>query len=388
MQTLDLHSFQNSQEAKGKDFEDKFSFLLKKDVAKKTEPEKKENESAVQEETQPELSEEQEKEDNKIRAEYPQAAFPWLALHEAALQSVPAPCTEDGAERLAMAAVDGTFPKAFAEGMDGGANQNAAGQEEIQHIVPDLQQQPLAEAGKDVLIMQEKMKRTGTDVSSELSSRYTLHNEPLDGSEVKSEGSSLSSAFMTEEKEEMREPEQNENQGEISAYPHFDGKIQGTDRNSSERLSEKTTSKTMFSERHFGETIRMHTSERTLVQDTAQMLASRTLLKEGILELELEPVSLGKLTIQVAFESGKTAVTVMSSNSDTLDILSKNAAEIARILEDRTGQQTIIYTPETSDNGGMPGEEKKGQKEHRQNPEKRRQEQGESFAQQLRLGLI
>ena len=70
--------------------------------------------------------------------------------------------------------------------------------------------------------------------------------------------------------------------------------------------------------------VRMPTSEHTLIRDTAEMLVSRAPLKEGVLELELEPVSLGKLTIRVAFESGRTAVTVLSSSSETLEILSRS----------------------------------------------------------------
>ena len=120
-----------------------------------------------------------------------------------------------------------------------------------------------------------------------------------------------------------------------------------------------------FSEQYSGETVRMQTSEQVLGRDTAELLASRMPLKEGVLHLELEPVHLGKLTIQVAFESGRTAVTVMSSNAETLEILSRNAGQIAQILEDRTGQQTVVYTPQSSEAGEQSAAEKQGQQENR-----------------------
>ncbi|MFR4440436.1 MAG: flagellar hook-length control protein FliK [Hungatella sp.] len=143
-----------------------------------------------------------------------------------------------------------------------------------------------------------------------------------------------------------------------------------------------------FSEQYSGETVRMQTSEQVLGRDTAELLASRMPLKEGVLHLELEPVHLGKLTIQVAFESGRTAVTVMSSNAETLEILSRNAGQIAQILEDRTGQQTVVYTPQSSEAGEQSAAEKQGHQENRQDRQEHRNERDQSFAQQLRLGLV
>ena len=119
----------------------------------------------------------------------------------------------------------------------------------------------------------------------------------------------------------------------------------------------------------------------------AEALISRMPLKEGVLELELEPASLGRLTIRVAVESGRTAVTVMSSNAETLEILSRNAVQIAHILEERTGQQVVVYTPQASESGDESAFEQ--QRHHQQqNQKERRNEPEESFAQQLRLGLI
>ena len=72
--------------------------------------------------------------------------------------------------------------------------------------------------------------------------------------------------------------------------------------------------------------------------------------------MELEPAYLGKLTLRVAFEGGKTAVTVLASDQKTLDILSQNAGQIAHILEERTGQETVVYTPQQAD-AGQQGQE-------------------------------
>lgn len=48
-----------------------------------------------------------------------------------------------------------------------------------------------------------------------------------------------------------------------------------------------------------------------------------------VLTVELEPVSLGKLTIRLEYEAGRTMVSVMASNPKTLELLSQKASEIA-----------------------------------------------------------
>ncbi|MFR4782394.1 MAG: flagellar hook-length control protein FliK [Pilosibacter sp.] len=67
-------------------------------------------------------------------------------------------------------------------------------------------------------------------------------------------------------------------------------------------------------------------------------------MKKGKLELSLEPERLGKLTIRLEYEKGKTEVTIFSTSAKTLEILSKEAGHLAQILEEKTGTPTVIYT--------------------------------------------
>lgn len=139
---------------------------------------------------------------------------------------------------------------------------------------------------------------------------------------------------------------------------------------------------------HTGQTLHLKTTEVQLGRDTAALLASRLPAGNGTLEVELEPAYLGKLTLRVAFEGGKTAVTVLASDQKTLDILSQNAGQIAHILEERTGQETVVYTPQQADTGQQ-GQENPSYQQNRQDREQRRQgKENDSFAQQLRLGLV
>ena len=113
------------------------------------------------------------------------------------------------------------------------------------------------------------------------------------------------------------------------------------------------------------------------------------------LVVELEPANLGKLTIKMVYEEGRAAVSIMASNPKTLEILNQKAAEIASILEEKTGQETIIYTQEAQqenqeenpDGGQGRQGQQQGQGERHQDREDGHRDM-ESFAQQLRLGLI
>ena len=133
--------------------------------------------------------------------------------------------------------------------------------------------------------------------------------------------------------------------------------------------------------------LQMQTSVKTLGSDTAQALISNLPLKNGELELELEPVSLGKLTLKVAYDGGRAAVTVMASNPRTLEILSQNAGQIAQILEEHTGQQTMVYTPQQPQDDAQQGQGGQAYEQDRQERRHQRKE-SDSFAQQLRLGLV
>lgn len=140
-----------------------------------------------------------------------------------------------------------------------------------------------------------------------------------------------------------------------------------------------------------GETAAVKTSEATMYRDIAETLASRVPVKDGTLTLELEPASLGKIIIKVAFEDGKTVMSLMADSHRTLAILSQRAGEMGQILEEKTGQQTVIYTPENqSSQEELPerGGEENRQRQKDAQEENRHNKEGESFMQQLRLGLV
>ena len=132
---------------------------------------------------------------------------------------------------------------------------------------------------------------------------------------------------------------------------------------------------------------RLPTAQDTLTEDLGNYLDTKISEKKGKLELSLEPERLGKLTIRLEYEKGKTEVTIFSTSAKTLEILSKEAGHLAQILEEKTGTPTVIYTPEQTENRQNMDQDTGHRRNGRQDQKEQRQKQDDSFAQQLRLGL-
>lgn len=139
------------------------------------------------------------------------------------------------------------------------------------------------------------------------------------------------------------------------------------------------------------ETIPLKTTPETLPQDLGKTLAKSMVESGRTLTVELEPASLGKLTIRMAYDGGRAAVSIMATNPKTQEMLNQRASEIAAILEEKTGQETVIYTqqPEPNQQGYDREPDGKGQEERQEKKQDQdERQQADSFAQQLRLGLV
>ena len=130
-------------------------------------------------------------------------------------------------------------------------------------------------------------------------------------------------------------------------------------------------------------------TEESLPEDVGRFLADRLTGKPQTLEITLEPASLGKLTIRAVYEEGHATVSIMASDPKTLEILHQRAAELAEIVEDRTGQTTLVYTQGLYQEQGDQLPYGEQERKRREEPQKKRQRQAsDTFAQQLRLGLV
>jgi len=135
-------------------------------------------------------------------------------------------------------------------------------------------------------------------------------------------------------------------------------------------------------------TATVRTTPETFFKDVGTAIAGKLPSKNGAFTIELEPASLGKLTIKVAYEAGKAAVSIMSANPKTVELLSQSAGDIARILEEKTGQETVVYTPEPKQQYQEGQNSQEHGRENQESHEQKKQEQSDSFTQMLRLGLV
>lgn len=134
----------------------------------------------------------------------------------------------------------------------------------------------------------------------------------------------------------------------------------------------------------------VRTTPETFGADIGASLANKLPSADGTLTIELEPATLGKLTLKVMYEGDKATVSILTSNPKTLELLSQSAEEIAQILKERTGQETMIYTPQTEQQQDWTqgGNQDNPQKQRQEDNQQKQQNHAESFAQQLRLGLV
>lgn len=146
-------------------------------------------------------------------------------------------------------------------------------------------------------------------------------------------------------------------------------------------------------------TVTMKTSEATFPQDIQNVLRTSMPTQDGgKLTIELDPATLGKITINVSYEGDKATVSILASNPKTLELLTNSAPQMAGIIEAKTGQQTTVYIPTnataadyqsdfSSANQEGSGE---GQAEQRRRQQEANQSgsNAEAFLQQMRLGLV
>ena len=347
----DVSCFRSNQKAADGSFESGFAALLEKKNVRLSEQRNNREEPAVTVQREPESGKGCETEEKQPETGGFQAAAPWLLQESLAaqIQSLQFldPCLNEGADGVlrptALGAVLPNQPEA-APGVDGEREflESPGILEGLSEAVDGawkIQSDSVHAPGHGILARREVQMQDGfASQESEEGSALHLIAESGENRLFPAEEGSEETGTDHENGQEIRKVSGQGHQKETAEA----GSHPGIEARGGQMLrTEPEISSGVGSSRPYHhDPVRMPTSEHALIRDTAEMLVSRAPLKEGVLELELEPVSLGKLTIRVAFESGRTAVTVLSSSSETLEILSKNASQIAQILEERTGEQT------------------------------------------------
>lgn len=144
------------------------------------------------------------------------------------------------------------------------------------------------------------------------------------------------------------------------------------------------------------EQIHLLTKEEALPKDVAEFLGEKIDFHKGELKIELEPRSLGQITVKLNFQSGKASIVIFAENPKTLHLLQNGAEDMARIVEQKTGEQTRVIVHEENRREELFRDNDANAKENRDEAERRLREaekekkknHTEGFIHKMRLGLI
>ena len=144
------------------------------------------------------------------------------------------------------------------------------------------------------------------------------------------------------------------------------------------------------------EPLRLYTKEESIPEDVAKFLGEQIDFSKGEIKIELEPRTLGQITVKVNFSAGKANLVILAENPKTLSLLQNGALDMARILEQKTGEVTKVVVHEETkgenlfqENPSHNNGENKDEAERRlrEELEERRRGNTEGFIHRMRLGL-
>ena len=138
------------------------------------------------------------------------------------------------------------------------------------------------------------------------------------------------------------------------------------------------------------------TKEEALPKDVAEFIGEKIDFRKGEIKIELEPRSLGQITVKLNFQSGKASIVIFAENPKTLHILQNGAEDMARIVEQKTGEQTKVVVHEENHNEELFRDNDSHSKENRDEAERRLREaeeeknknRTEGFIHRMRLGIM
>ena len=144
------------------------------------------------------------------------------------------------------------------------------------------------------------------------------------------------------------------------------------------------------------EQMHLLTKEEALPKDVAEFLGEKIDFHKGELKIELEPRSLGQITVKLNFQSGKASIVIFAENPKTLHLLQNGAEDMARIVEQKTGEQTRVIVHEENrreerfrDNDSNAKENRdEAERRLREAEEEKKKNHTEGFIHKMRLGLI
>ena len=139
----------------------------------------------------------------------------------------------------------------------------------------------------------------------------------------------------------------------------------------------------------YGSSQSLSVPEGRLFDELGKALPSLLTGRPQTIEIALEPASLGRLVIRASYEGGRASISILASDPKTLEMLNQRAADLAGILETRTGQETVVYTQGFyEEDSGQAFYKEQGGRRQEEREKRQKRQTSDAFAQQLRLGLV
>ena len=135
-------------------------------------------------------------------------------------------------------------------------------------------------------------------------------------------------------------------------------------------------------------------------QEIPKNLAEKIIEKtnEGVreFEIQIEPKNLGKIAVKVEYQNGDATISIICSESKTLEIVKQNVNDISTVVQKNLQQETIVLVdekrPEAYEQQQGNGNSDAGRESEweRQKEERKRKERSNAnrFLQELTLGLL
>ncbi len=131
--------------------------------------------------------------------------------------------------------------------------------------------------------------------------------------------------------------------------------------------------------------------DKILSKDVKDKIFQNIARGNETIEIQLTPKNLGTLDIKVVYDAGKTIMSIICSDNETMKILSQNASELGQIIESNTKADTVVIIDEAQpdylhDESGGQKDEYHGQQQGDDTSQENHKDNSD-FLHMLRLGL-
>ncbi len=133
--------------------------------------------------------------------------------------------------------------------------------------------------------------------------------------------------------------------------------------------------------------------ETVPIEELPDFITTKLDMGETEFEVSLAPAELGEITIKATVQAGEAVISIICKESETMNLLSKSAADLAAIVESKLGSETqVVVESRASDYLEQYSSQHENSQSENKNQEQQQNEKSEyaqqsDFLQQLRLGL-